>query len=71
MIITCRDITVTKNRRTLIHNLMLIRMLASSSGARTKCENFGQMKDMVGDALRVNLPYKGGGEEEIIRTRKV
>jgi hypothetical protein len=36
-----------------------------------KCENFGQMEDMVGDAFGMNLSYKRGGKEEIIRTRKL
>jgi hypothetical protein len=43
---------------------------ASSSGAQEECENFGQMQDMVGDALGVNLSYEGGGEEEIIPNEK-
>jgi hypothetical protein len=43
---------------------------ASSSGARTECDNFGQMENMVGDALGVNLSYEGGGEEEVIPNEK-
>jgi hypothetical protein len=45
-------------------------MHASSSGVHAECENFGQMEDMVGDALGVNLSYDGGGEEEIIPNNK-
>ncbi|KAK2441483.1 hypothetical protein QL285_012776 [Trifolium repens] len=43
---------------------------ASSSGARTECDNFGQMENMVGGALGVNLSYEGGGEEEVIPNEK-
>ncbi|MCI55448.1 hypothetical protein A2U01_0076699, partial [Trifolium medium] len=42
----------------------------SSSGAQAECENFGQMQDMVGDALGVSLSYEGGGKEEIIPNDK-
>ncbi|GAU47859.1 hypothetical protein TSUD_243840 [Trifolium subterraneum] len=43
---------------------------ASSSGAQGECVNFGQMQEMVGDALGVNMSYEGGNEEEIIPNDK-